>query len=345
MLQIVDHLRKAVEKIGFIREKYVEDNIPTNINKIVVVLFFGDMRSEYIMSSFILNRIKEKYPDKYFIICSHTGRSQIYQYADEFWGYSSKELFNSSFGFGNNSAIKDRIEKEMIKYFDNIIVNTDYYKNGFTKKFFDDFNDIKYTLPNITSGNCKGDVFLYPCRQAICWGRGEEEKVDIKYRFWHELLEEYCKSGMKPLVYQDDGCYDMSKAMESKCNYCIDGKILSAMRSCKCVIDVFSGVSALSKIARVPYLSCDERIRYNNTKEWELDALVSFKRKHIFTFPTILDGDHFGMKNIVRNTELFISSLNSDDYYSSKEQTCKISYELVKEKKRKKIGKRLFKSE
>lgn len=347
MNDIVDFMKRTSEKIGFKREKYIDDNLPTSFENIVVVMFFGDMRSEFVMSSFILNRIKEFYKNKYFIVCSYSGRSGIYSYADEFWGFNSKQFMLSSSGFDNSSDIKDHLGKQLNKYFDTVITETEYYHNGFTKKFMDDFKNIKCFLPSIVSSKTQGNVFVYPSKIGRCWGKGEEVSVAIKYSFWIQLLESICKVGMKPVVYQDNATYDVSPVMESRCFYSTDNKIsdvLGLMRSTGCVLDVFSGISSFAKIARTPYVSCDERNRHNNTGEFGLDVLMPLKNKHIFSLPTILEGDHWAIQNIVNNLELFVSNLKPEDYPSTSEESVNLSYELIKEKKRKKIGNKLLKS-
>ena len=42
-------IEKAVEKGGFVRERYVHDNVPTDPSRISVFPFFGDLRSLFVL--------------------------------------------------------------------------------------------------------------------------------------------------------------------------------------------------------------------------------------------------------------------------------------------------------
>ena len=128
-------------------------------------------------------------------------------------------------------------------------------------------------------------------------------------------------------------------------------KVLSAMRACGCLIDVFNGTSRLAIMARTPFLCIDERSRYNNMKDYEVEDLSSFglPKQHIFTFSTIItDGsvDTWNQdiaQNIVNRLNSFLPDLDRDNWPTTSETYDKVSFEdNVRTVEPLKIGKKLL---
>jgi hypothetical protein len=359
---VPEFLKRAADKCGFIREKYIEKNIPTSFENVVVLVFFGTMRAEFILSSLLINKIKEKHPSKYLIVCSYPGRSGIYD-VDEYWALREetavKTLMDNAVGFDNLS--KDRVlflEQQLNKFFENVVSMKDYvkfYNNGFTKEFFDEFKWISYNLPTIPSSKVEFNkllaqksgykVFVHPSRTLKAWNKGREIVLKSRIDFWYGLLNKMLNDNFQPVVYQDQSTFDVSKEFESRCVYCTESKItdvLGAMRTTGCVLDVFSGISRFSSIARTPFIACTERNLYNGVKEWETDSLCNsiLSHRYIFTFPTIIESGHWNelATNIVSKLESFIPRLNRDEWPSTVEQSIVLPYSMVKKTKTKKIG-------
>lgn len=361
-INVVEFLKRASEKTGFNREKYIEKNIPNTFGNIMVLLFFGNMRSEFILSSLLLSKIRELNPTKYFILCSYPGRQGIYD-VDEYWSIKEeatvKTLMDNSVGFSNLS--KERLlfmEQQLNKFFENVVTVDDYvkyYNNGFTKDFFDQFKWITYNLPTIPSSKIEFNkmlsqksgykVFIHPTRTLKAWNKGKEIVLKSKIDFWYALINRMIQSNLQPVVYQDQSTFDVSSKFENKCIYCTESKILDvlgAMRTTGCVLDVFSGISRFSSMARTPFIACTERTLYNGIKEWETDSLCNsiLSRRYIFTFPTIIESGHSNelVTNIVNKLESFIPQLNRDEWPSTVEQSVVLPYSMVKKVKAKKIG-------
>lgn len=369
LVNVSEFLKRAAEKTGYVRERYVDKNIPTSFGNIQIMMFYGDMRSECILSSLLLNRMKELYPSKYFILCSYPGRAALYPYVDEYWGLqdeaTSRSFTDTAIGFDNIDKQKMLFQEQQLnRYFENSVQVSEffkYYNNGFTKSFIDEFKWIVYTLPSIPSSKVEFNrvlaqrsgykVMIYPARTMRAWNKGREEVVKSRIDFWHELVERLLTRGFTPVVYQDYSTFDLSPKFESKCIYCTESKIIDvmgAMRTTGCALDVFGGFGRLSTLARTPFLSCAERHRYNNLKEWEIDELCNNRElpyRYIFSFPTIIESGYWNelVTNIVNRLELFLPQLNRDGWPSTAEQSKIAPYSLVKKRKSKKIGARFIK--
>lgn len=362
---VADFIKRAAEKTGFRREKYVEKNIPTSFKNIEVLLFYGSPRSEMIMSSLLLHRLRSS---KYLIFCSFPGRSGVYPYVDEYWSFHDesaiKKLFDGAVGFDNLQ--RDVIlfqEQQLNKYFENVIDVRkffDYYHFGFEQKFFEEFGSISYYLPAVSSSRLefnraiakhnKVPVFVHPSRVMRCWNRGKEVIVNSKKEFWADLCKALLSSGFLPVVNFDSSTFEVSDVLESSCVYCREEKfsdVLAAMRTSGCVLDVFSGFSRWASVARTPFVSCQERHLYNAVKEYEIDDLcnVSVPHQYIFSFPTIIEGGHWEelVETIINKIEKFIPTLNRDTWPSTSEQITTLSYDVVRKRKIKKIGARFIK--
>lgn len=370
MTNVADFLKRVADKTGYKRESYVDRNIPTSFSNIVVMLFYGDIRSEFILSSMLLHRIKQLHNSKYFILCSYPGRAGMYPYVDEYWSLQDegaiKSLVDSSTGMDNSDGKKILFQEQQLnKYFENLLSIEDYYKyynRGFNKAFFDEFKWILYSLPSIPSTKIEFNrnlvqragykVFIYPSRILRAWSRGKEVNVRSNIDFWCALVNKLSDNGFTPVVYQDYSTYDISSSLEGKCVYFSENKILDVlgvMRTTGCVLDVFSGISRWATAARTPFVSCMERHLYNETKEYEIDCLCNnmLPYKYVFSFPTIIESGYWNelIGTIVNKLESFIPGLNRDEWPSTAEQSVVVPYALVKDKKRKKIGSRFIKVE
>ena len=67
--QVGDFIARASERLGMKREFFAEKNMPTLTSNIAVIPFFGDLRSSYILSTFLLRPLKDIWR-KYIIATS-----------------------------------------------------------------------------------------------------------------------------------------------------------------------------------------------------------------------------------------------------------------------------------
>lgn len=374
MFNVSEVLKRSCDKLNLRRVVFNDNKIPTSIENVVIFPFFGDMRSSFILSSLLLRRIKEELkPSKYFILLSWPGYEAIYPYVDEYWTIDDENALDKLRfqidGFQNSSSYYTLLLRSLNEWFYEILNNKDivqYYNNGFTKEFFERFKHIKVSLPTINSsaslgmefarhiGNKDLKVFIYPSREINSWKMGKSEKIVTSKEFWVVLTKRLISEGYYPIIYRDLFCHDISVDVHEDCLHIWDkdlSKILAAIRATGFVVDFFSGISRLAICARTPFLCFDERNRYNNTKEYEIDDLCAkdLMKDYIFSFPTIISGED---KNNWKNNLLdccsaklvkLFPNLNRDLWPSTAESNKIVPYDFVRKNKNKKLGSRFIK--
>ena len=354
---IQDFLKRAAENTGFVREKYIEQNIPTNMNNIFLFMFFGDLRSQFVTSSLLLNRYKEENKDKYMILCGLPGYSSLYPYVDEYW--SLKDC-PASLWFQNDESKIAIYYQQLHRYFSDIRDTKEidkWYHNGLTKEFFDKFGQVVYSLPGIPSpklsfiqstGKIRSKIFIAPLKFIKIWRRGKEEVLPCKSDFWANMINYFVNNGYNPIVLRNDLCHDVSVLNGgcSKCTYCSEQgiiDILSVMRNTECLVDVFSDTDKLAMIARCPYVSCVDRNRYNSIKDYELEDLCAYEipHKYIFATTTMIEVEQW--KELSDNIMSKLEDFELRNYPPAAELSVVVPYERVKIRKQKKIGSRFIK--
>jgi hypothetical protein len=373
---INEFLKRTADRNGFSRDRYEEKRIPTDMDNLVVMPFFGDIRGTFLLSSWLLHRYRSLFkPSKYFILASWPGYQSLFPYVDEYWSMSDdpqiKRFYEQADGFRNKSDLAVIYQRNLNEFFRDVVdwrqVVQPYYAGGITQKFWDEYKTLSRFLPHVASSVILGKefnkelatragykIFISPLQLAETWQMGMVKHVTIKKEFWIELVKRMLKEGMVPVIWQNSLTYDMSSEFTSQCLYVSEkdvGRVLSAMRAVGCVFDAFGGLSRLALAARCPYLALDERARYANLKEHEVDDLCCkiLPKQYIFTFSTIIsDGSVHDWANdlfniIINRLNTFLPTLNRDTWPSTGESTEVALYENVRKNQNKKIGVRLLK--
>jgi hypothetical protein len=377
MKDIAGLVAKAAEKTGFQRDFFNTDNIPTDAANITVAPFFGDLRSLFILSSLLLHRYTEQdKPSKYHIVCGWPGFSCLFPYVNEYWSIQSeqhiKKLYSSVNGFGNKSDLVGQYYRNLNQYFFEDVVSldvhfNDYYNKGLTDIFWTKYKQVKRFMPSVPSaallskdfnrefmerGGYK--VFVYPSAYINNWHNNHCRLIPAPREFWAALINRLLKEGFLPVICKTFGTYDLSAEFSRSCVYFSDtdiSKILTVMRMTGCVLDIFSGISRLAMAARTPFLCVDERARYIGLKEYEIDDLcsVNIPKKYIFSFSTIIDGgtaaswDFDILNSIISKLQDFLPTIDKEKLPSTGQSFEMVSYDLVRNKKLKRIGTRLLK--
>lgn len=363
-----DFLRRAIEKAGINRERFTEKNVPKSLANLTIFPFFGDIKSEFVYSSILLNRYKDTNKDSYLIVCSWQGHHGLYPYADEYWSFKQEDNFyRTANGFSNKSS--DNVEKILLRYFDKVIVPTDaqitkFYKNGITLKYLQAFGDILYSVPSIPSvsmslGQQKFQemtsvdktIFFYPSAYIRSWRNRNQDLFLTTKEFWSQLADKLLKNGFKLIVWHREGrTHDLSMEFNNKCIFIDEKNLLAAMgvmRSTNFVLDVFNGLSRYAIIARTPFLACDERQRYFDLRDNELDELCArdIPKSYIFSFAPFLENassSEIIIDSILNKAEKFASKINRDALPSTIEFSKKVSYDVVKKRDLKQLGTKFF---
>jgi hypothetical protein len=374
MIEIQSVLKKAAEKSGLVRVRYKERNMPTSAESVVVLPFFGDRRSSFVLSSILLKRIKEELKgSKYFVLASWPGNEGLFPYVDEYWQVEDEsvvdKLKNESLGFFNHSSVYSLMQRNLNQFFYDVMTVSDisvFYNNGLTKEFFERFKHVKVTLPAVPSSASLGieiartlsqrdsKVFVYPSKEICSWRLGGPFKARVPKEFWVYLLNRLVSEKFFPVVLADSFSYDISPDVPSDCLHLKNLDIISslgAMRSCGCVVDLFCGISRYALAARTPYLCFDERIRFNSTKEYEINDLCGIKvpKEYIFGFAAILEsGDKSSWNSnifdhLVVKLKGMYETMDRDSWPSSAEREEIVPYDSVRKIKNKKLGSRFIK--
>jgi hypothetical protein len=377
MKDIAGFIAKAAEKIGFNRDFYLESNIPTDPANICVILFFGDIRSLFILSSLLLHRYKEQdKPSKYIIFASWPGFSSLFPYVDEYWSLHNdlhvKKLIPTATGFKNNNELTSYYLRNLNHYFfeDVVLAETEfslYYNNGLTNQFWNKYKQIKRFLPEISSSVTLGKDFqkeftekggykvcVYPTTHMVNWHNNQPVLLPLPKEFWVTLVHKLLLNKIVPVICKSFATFDLSSEFNKSCICFSDlnvDKILSLMRFTGCTIDVFGFASSLAMAARTPFVSCVERAKYISLKEYEIDDLCGFNvpKKYIFSFSTIIEGGNPTsweldiINTLVNRVNDFLPFIDKDKLPGIGQSLEFVSYDIVRVKKLKKIGTRFIK--
>lgn len=366
MNDISEFLKRVAKRTGFKRESYVEKNIPTEPSNVLAIPFYGDIRSAVILSSFILKNFKEANKDKYIILCSWPGLQHLFPYVDEYWTMedesSVKGLATSANNFYNSSDTATEITRGLIEVL-NVFTARDmrlYYDNGFTKKYWDEFKEIRRFLPEVPSANMPGfkeqmqskegkKVIVYPATRMKSWQNGKTEHLPVSKEFWIALIERLIKNEYVPVVYQNQFTYDMSRDFVERCLYLVPrnmSDVLAAFRYIGCVLDVHTGISRLAITARCPYVAVTERQVFVRDKDFELDDLCAdgLPRQYIYSFSTQLmvggpeEWEVSVLDNIMVRLKEFMATINPESLPSTASSYEIVPYTSVRQKKAKHVG-------
>lgn len=367
-------LKKASERISFERVRYKEKDIPTHISNVCCMVFFGDIRSQFVASSMLMKRIKEEFKgSKYFILCSWPGQEALFPYVDEYWQPTDesilKNLYLQSQGFENKSEVFGSFVRLLNSYIPEDIMDfsffNEYYEKGYKKEFFNRFGHIKTFLPSVPSSSVLGmefnrnlvskpkKVLIYPTIHIQNYKNGKIEFMLIVEDFWKELIDCLSINGYSPIIYQDYLTYDLSshyydKHLFYKSNDVLN--LLSLMRSSDYVLDIFSGISRFAIAARSPFICCQERNIFNSFKEYETDDLTGkdVPKEYIYTFPEICDFSVNSMWqrslfDVILSKLDYMGDISRDLLPSPIEVNQTVKYDSVRKIKVKKLGTKYIK--
>lgn len=370
---IPSFVARAAQQSGFERERYVDNKIPEDLDKIVAILFMGDMRSTSILSTLLLKPYIEKVlQGKYVIVCSFPGYGGLFPYANEFWSVNDTlaipDLANGAFGFKNSDKRMNTLGIQLRRHFFTVLTEDDFlpfYDKGLTSAYFDRFKKVERHLPAIPpwrsemamtlaqkGGKC---IFISPNSSGQAWNQSENREVRINFPrdFWIKLVERLLYDGYTPVVHHAPGVYDLSPHFGERCVYCSDRNIvgvMGAMRATGCVLDVFSGISRLAMVARCPFMVVDERQRYVKSKEYEINDLCirGVPYRYMFSFPTVInDGGNYSevIDHIMNIAAKFMPKIAGFELPSASESCEEVSYDVVRQHKARKLGIRFIKVE
>lgn len=367
MIQTGDFLKRAATRTGFRRDFFVEKNYPTNLSNILAVPFYGDLRSTFNLSSFFLKQYKEANPSAYVILCSWPGLKDLFPYVDEYWSLedetATKSLAIGANNLYNSSNLAADIHRRLLEVVNILSPHEikEWYDDGFTKRYWADFKEIKRFLPGVPSSSRLTESFLkeierkpgrkvvvFPATKILTWHKGVPTYFPIQKVFWDALFETLLGAGFVPVVYQNWFTYDMSREFTDRCVYLVPrhvSDLLAAIRYLGLVLDIHSGFSRLAIAARTPFVAVDERLRFMESHDYAVDDLCcQTPRKYIFSFATmLLSGGSAEWKDSILDNVLvtlreFSDSLDTAELADTDEAYEPVSYERVRQRTAKRLG-------
>lgn len=369
-------LKRAAEKCGATRVRYRERDVPTSVEGVTVLPFFGDRRSSFVLSSLLLKRVKEELKgSRYFVLLSWPGDEGLYPYVDEYWQPDDEAAVQKAAaeasGFSNSSSVAPTLHRSLNQYFYDVMSESDllpYYDDGLTASFFERFRHVKVFLPSVPSVSSLGGelsrtlsrrenkVLVSPYRSVCTWRNGGREWVSVPREFWVSLLDRLVSEGFSPVVHSDVFSYDMSADVPASCLHVGRTDVLktmSLMRACGLVLDVFQGTSRMAIAARCPFLCFDERQRFNSVKEYEVNDLCGggVAREYIFSFAALIEkgGPALWRTNVLDHMVVKLKSMHEredrDSWPAPVETNDIVPYDSVRKRKLKRMGSRFIRIE
>jgi hypothetical protein len=373
MNSVADFLKRAADRNGFNRERFEERRIPTDFSGISILPFFGDIRSSFVLSSFLLSSYRKQFKSsKYFVLASWPGMQSLFPYVDEYWSINDfsqvKRFYEGADGFSNDTDLNTIFSRNLNEFFRDVINPksfSEFYSNGFRGNFFDKFKSVERFLPFVASSAVLGreflkdlstypgyKVFIHPSFTFNRWNNGKAQITPLSKDFWQELISYLVSNNCTPVVWQNYLSYNLQEEINNKCIFFRENdisRVLSAMRATGLCLDFFGYLSYFSLMARCPYISVDERPRYFLQKDYELEDLFPYvKNNHIFTFSTILiNGSPFNWRNdlfkiVSSKIEKLLPEVDRDSLPSTGESFEIVSYDKVRELKLRKLGTKLL---
>lgn len=374
MSTIQTYLQRAADKIGFQREFFIEKNLPTSSSSITTLVFFGDMRSTFVLSSLILRQYKERNPSRYIILVSWPEYKDLFPYVDEYWSPKesalTKLLALGADNFSNTSNEDIQIRRNLFEVMSDVISYKEilsYYDSGFTKKYWEEFQAVKRYLPGIPAiSRIREDfklqltkrpgqkVILFPATRVRTWQQGKSVYVKIPVAPWKALTERLIADGIDTILFQNQFTYDLSSDFMDKCMYLVATKVnevLTAMHYVGCVVDFFTGISRLAIAARCPFLAVDERMRFIKQKDYEIDDIGcgDMPRNYVFSFSTLLltgspsEWDASLFDTTMTGLKRLLTKLPNNGSITTQEVYEPVDYSKVREHRAKRLGAKFIK--
>jgi hypothetical protein len=377
-MKSIEFLNNVAEKINFKRQKYDDSNSPTDLDDILVISYFGDIKHTCILSEFILNNFKKLKNSKYLILISYPGFEHLFPYIDEYWSPSDlsniNQIFLNSEYFENKSKFYIDLTRNLNENFRNVMTADsfkEFYYNKFTDKFWESFNfETNFFLPMIASSSVlpketiktinlnNSKVFIHPSQTINVWSNGKYNKVLINKNFYIELIKYLKENKIFPVIWNNNFSYDLSSEFKEQID-CLTinsnnmFEILPAIRMTGLCLDIFNDISKFSNIARTPSLIFEERNKYFLSKEYELDDILNLglPGKRLFALSnTIIRGNKSYWEREIFNPiksycDEYLPYIDKESLPNTSEINKKMDISLIRKLKNIKLGTKFIKIE
>jgi len=309
---IKEILQLAASRGDLIREKFDSNNVPDNMQKIIVIPIFGDISHIVVFANYIFPTIRNdiNLKDKYIIIVTWKGFSKFFSEADEVWAFKGNEnvdrFYEKSEGFINKSEMLNVIYRSLNEYFRNV-VDPAKFSNQFHFGFKRDniknksVEIIKNKIPNLNYLNqsvlSKIDelgekkTFLIPFKFLRQWMLGKVNNYKLSSTFYVNCIESLLKKNVKCIVLKNYLTFDVSNNFVNNPNVVFIQEddwflVMAYMLASKMYVDLFTGLSFLSIYCGCPSVTVMERNMYaaSNYKDIEICMNDNIIDRKLFSF-------------------------------------------------------------
>ena len=311
------YLDKYIKKIGYVREKLSNKDIPA-IQKIRIIILFGDIDSTIMFSKSVYNNIIRK-DDYYDIVISWNGMSSFFEKADEYWSLADDkivdQLYKKTDGIQNNSESLFSLIRSLNEYFMNVNTANDYekyYKTYLTSNFKETVKIINLKYSNIVSISYLGAIFteyvsketlkpkiaLVPMKYFNFWENNQKQASIHDENVWISMIERL-SNFFDIFVIQNAFTFDIAKKITSENVTIIKeqnfNKIVSMIYHTGAFFDFFNNLFSLGFLSQVFTFSVIDKpcwFQFRKYEDYELLAdKFSYKNYSSFNYFTNFDNE------------------------------------------------------
>ena len=313
-------LDSAANKCGMIREKFVENKVPEEYQKIHVIVHYGEFDHVFVFNNLIFPELKKtQYKDKYVILVTWNGFGNIITGVDEVWSLKNNDinekLYEKANGLRNYSDTFTIIIRNLNEHFRNVVkvekfenifyhgYNFNYFKSNkkidIVKKQTINVNYLnKSVIENISGLNPRSRVFLIPFKFIRTIINGKVVYYKISSNFWSNIINRFLDKDFGLVLLKNSFTYDMSGEFVNKQNICMIHdhnwlNVISYIKQTGLFVDMFSGLSCFAQYANCENVTLVERSFYNQMNLNQIEDLISsqecINRKHYSFFQFFAD--------------------------------------------------------
>lgn len=308
-------ISSAASNIGFEREKYISNNVISNLQDVIVVVYFGEFDHLFVFNNLILPELKQTgdFQNKYVIFITWKGFGNLIKNVDEVWSLKSEQtnekLYEKTDGFNNNSELYTVIIRNLNEHFRNVI-KAEKYKNrfhhGFNFNYYKNIQKIKLKKYSVTNYNYLNKnavesilkkykdrrIFIIPFKFIRTTVNGKTYQYKVSKNLWINIIKRFIQKDFFTIVLKNSFTYDLSSdySNEDSIYFVQDenwNNIMSYMSMAGISVDIFNGLSCFAQYSDCFCVSVVERSYYNNMNVDQVESLITPFDQHsrkLFSF-------------------------------------------------------------
>jgi hypothetical protein len=308
-------LDSAAHKCGMTREKFVENKVPEEYQKIHVIIHYGEFDHVFVFNNLIYPELKNThYKDKYVILVTWNGFGNIITGVDEVWSLKNhdvnEKLYEKANGLRNYSDTFTIIIRNLNEHFRNVVKVEKFeniFNHGYNFNYFRSKNKInvvkkqtnnvnylnKLVIENILGLSPNSRVFLIPFKFIRTIINGKIVYYKISSNFWSNIVNRFLEKDFGLVLLKNSFTHDMSGELVNRKNICMIHdhdwlNVVSYIKQTGLFVDMFSGLSCFAQYANCENLTLVERSFYNQMNLNQIEDLISsqesINRKHYSFF-------------------------------------------------------------